>query len=52
MAKPNHLHVVGTEPEILPHRPSHGFLRLTRNPALASPKRFEPTVKRVGDIVI
>jgi hypothetical protein len=31
---------------------SDRFLRLTRNPTLASPKRFEPTVKAVGDVVI
>jgi hypothetical protein len=34
--------------------PSHGFISLTRNPALAenAPTRFEPTVKREGDIVL
>lgn len=32
--------------------PSLGFLRLTRNPALPSPERFEPTVKQPDDVVI
>jgi hypothetical protein len=32
--------------------PSRGFISLTRNPALESPERFEPTVKGVDDVVI
>jgi hypothetical protein len=32
--------------------PSYRFLRLTRNPCLPSPARFEPTVKQSGDVVI
>jgi hypothetical protein len=32
--------------------PAPSFIALTRNPALDSPARFEPTVKREGDIVI
>lgn len=35
-----------------PIGPSLRFLRLTRNPALRSPVRFEPTVKRDGDLVL
>ena len=31
---------------------SRSFLALTRNPALVSPVRFEPTRKEVGDVVI
>ncbi len=33
-------------------RGSQRFIRLTRNPALLPPERFEPTVKRDGDIII
>lgn len=33
-------------------KPSAAFIRRTRNPALTSPERFEPTVKREGDIVL
>lgn len=32
--------------------PSLAFLRLTRNPFLESPVRFEPTHKRPEDVVI
>jgi hypothetical protein len=32
--------------------PSRAFLALTRNPSLDSPRRFEPTPKREGDVVI
>lgn len=31
---------------------SRRFARRTRNPALPSPERFEPTVKRPEDVVI
>jgi hypothetical protein len=31
---------------------SHGFIALSRNPALQSPKRFEPTVKGENDVII
>jgi hypothetical protein len=31
---------------------SRRFISLTRNPALASPRRFEPTTKQPNDIVI
>lgn len=32
--------------------PSPAFVALTRNPELESPRRFEPTVKRDGDVVL
>lgn len=32
--------------------PSESFLNLTRKPSLKSPKRFEPTAKSEGDIVL
>jgi hypothetical protein len=32
--------------------PSLAFLRLTRNPFLPQPGRFEPTRKRDGDVII
>jgi hypothetical protein len=34
--------------------PSHSFVSLTRNPALAenAPKRFEPTIKGENDVII
>jgi hypothetical protein len=32
--------------------PSLSFLRLTRNPFLPQPAKFEPTRKRDGDVVI
>lgn len=32
--------------------PSERFLKLTRNPDVESPVRFEPTVKGAGDVVI
>lgn len=35
-----------------PRGPSRRYLALTRNPALVSPTRFEPTRKRDGDVVI
>lgn len=35
-----------------PRGPSRAFLSLTRNPALESPTRFEPTRKAAGDVVI
>jgi hypothetical protein len=48
--KPKHLHVVREdEPRTFG---SNKFLRLTRNPGLRSPQRFEPTVKGEGDIVL
>ena len=31
---------------------SERFRSLTRNPELGSPKRFEPTPKQAGDVVI
>jgi len=31
---------------------SREFISLTRNPALAAPKKFEPTKKGEGDVVI
>jgi len=31
---------------------SREFIALTRKPELVSPRRFEPTVKRDGDVVI
>ncbi len=33
-------------------RGSLRFIRLTRNPGLKSPARFQATVKRAGDIII
>jgi hypothetical protein len=32
--------------------PSDKFVRLTRNPDLPSPQRFEPTVKHPDDVII
>lgn len=32
--------------------PSKTFIALTRNPSLEPPSRFEPTVKREGDVVL
>jgi hypothetical protein len=32
--------------------PSLSFIMRTRNPFLESPERFEPTVKREGDIIL
>lgn len=32
--------------------PSEKFISMTRNPKLAQPKRFEPTVKAEGDVVL
>ena len=32
--------------------PSRSFVSLTRNPDLAPPRRFEPTVKQPGDLVL
>jgi hypothetical protein len=32
--------------------PSEAFVKLTRNPKLASPARFEPTEKGPNDVVI
>jgi hypothetical protein len=32
--------------------PSEQFIRRSRNPELRSPARFEPTVKREGDVVL
>jgi hypothetical protein len=32
--------------------PSLAFVALTRNPHLEPPARFEPTVKRPGDLVL
>lgn len=31
---------------------SRSFISLTRNPALRSPERFEPTIKGENDVVI
>ena len=31
---------------------SYRFIRLTRNPGLVSPVRFEATVKREGDLIL
>jgi hypothetical protein len=31
---------------------SHGFIGLTRVPNAPGPRRFEPTTKRPGDVVI
>ncbi len=36
----------------VPVGPSERFVKLTRNPALASPARFEPTTKGENDVVI
>jgi hypothetical protein len=43
------LRVVETGERVLP---SPSFIRITRNPALRSPVRFEPTTKRPEDVVI
>jgi hypothetical protein len=32
--------------------PSEAFVKLTRNPKLASPARFEPTEKGPNDVII
>ena len=32
--------------------PSPNFIRLTRNPDLPRPIRFEPTRKELGDVII
>ena len=32
--------------------PSMRFIRLTRDPDMTPPKRFEPTVKADGDVVL
>jgi hypothetical protein len=55
---PARLHLVQPAPSLDDRlRPSRRFLALTRNPALAAaqinaPRRFEPTVKREGDVIL
>jgi len=55
MTKPNPLRIVSTPTlaeQLTQAGPSREFVGLTRNPGLRSPVRFEPTVKRDGDVVI
>lgn len=44
------LHIAAPTPERVYGSP--GFIKLTRNPAMPRPARFEPTRKASGDVVI
>lgn len=41
-----------TGPEKRLGDPSERFIKLSRNPDLPPPQRFEPTEKREGDIIL
>ena len=51
MSRPK-LKLIKSDPPVEKVRGSLAFIKRTRNPALASPRRFEPTVKGPGDVVI